>query len=819
MLSNMRMGFIVQKDIILFLIAILVSQNIHSQDGKQASYTSLNIVYEKIYLHIDREVYSPGDDLWFKAYLVSGINNRLLKGYKNIYVQLVDTTSKVLKEILLLSENGIAAGDFKIPNHIEPGKYVVRAYTKYQQNFGNDSYYHKQIRIGSFNTKDAKDQVVDTSLIDLSFYPESGDLVYNAKNCIAFKAMNSKGRGINASGIVMNDLGDTVTFFQTKYLGMGSFYLMPNPERKYFALLNGFPQFRYEFEDIRRTGISMHFADSNEDAILTLARNYADNSNLDLDIIAYHKGVRLFKKKLTLKEFSETITISKSEFPLGISKISVCNNDSLILAERIIFINTVQENHLVLKPDRKSYTQRDSVKIEILLNNKNLLFKNGGLSLAVINKNYLFQRGYSGDIQSYLLLDSELKGSLESPASFFINDVISSPEKINLLLMVQGWRSYLWPQIISNFSRELLYWDDYGLSIQGYVKGLFKDKPVRNGSVSLWPLNMASTFMDTTTDETGHFKFENLFIQDSATITLEARREDGRRNTEILLKYLYTSDTIASDFNYHELSMLIPEISRGFYQSNYSRLSEIRKYAIESGSNWIEEVTITEEIPLNFGDFIRGENLKMYGTPDKSIKITEDDMAFYNLLDYLEANPVSGVRVMGDQISIRGGGTPLFLVDDIAIRSEDAFRDMLNIPMSDIDYIDFMISGAKSALFGSEGAEGAILIYTKIGELSTREHYVKGRISKTVEGFYNPRKFYSPKYEWINPHNPKPDYRPTLHWEPFVFLDKDSFEVKFFTSDFLEDYYVFIQGISDDGVIVVDQCEIHIDSEGGRTIF
>ena len=47
------------------------------------------LVFEKLYLHVDREMYSPGDDIWFKSYLVNGLNNQLIPGYKNIYTELI----------------------------------------------------------------------------------------------------------------------------------------------------------------------------------------------------------------------------------------------------------------------------------------------------------------------------------------------------------------------------------------------------------------------------------------------------------------------------------------------------------------------------------------------------------------------------------------------------------------------------------------------------------------------------------------------------------------------------------------------------------
>ena len=97
------------------------------------------ILYEKLYLHIDREIYSPGDDIWFKSYLVSGINNQLISGFKNIYIQLIAEDGRIINQRLMLSVNGISNNDFHIPDTLSKGQYTIRGFTKYLQNFGEES--------------------------------------------------------------------------------------------------------------------------------------------------------------------------------------------------------------------------------------------------------------------------------------------------------------------------------------------------------------------------------------------------------------------------------------------------------------------------------------------------------------------------------------------------------------------------------------------------------------------------------------------------------------------------------------------------------
>ena len=134
---------------LILLIAIFQTGFLNNifASGKDTLNSSGSILYEKVYLHVDRELYAQGDNIWFKSYLVSGINNKLIPGYKNIYVDLVSDSGKVEMSRLLLSSDGIAHGDFHIYGSVPEGNYVIRAYTKYQKSFGEESYFHKKIMI------------------------------------------------------------------------------------------------------------------------------------------------------------------------------------------------------------------------------------------------------------------------------------------------------------------------------------------------------------------------------------------------------------------------------------------------------------------------------------------------------------------------------------------------------------------------------------------------------------------------------------------------------------------------------------------------
>jgi hypothetical protein len=124
------------------------------QDGAKKITTRLtawskNHVAEKVYLHTDKPVYAAGEDIWFKAYLVSGSNHQLSELSKVLYVDLVDQADSISRSIKLPITNGITWGDFALPDNLPPGNYRLRAYTNYMRNEGPQCFFQKNILIGN----------------------------------------------------------------------------------------------------------------------------------------------------------------------------------------------------------------------------------------------------------------------------------------------------------------------------------------------------------------------------------------------------------------------------------------------------------------------------------------------------------------------------------------------------------------------------------------------------------------------------------------------------------------------------------------------
>jgi hypothetical protein len=107
---------------------------------------------EKVHLHLDKPYYTAGDDIWFKAYVITGPLHRLQPDSGILNVELIDGQDKITQNLKLQLKNGLAYGDFALPDTLPEGNYRIRAYTQYMLNAGNAYMFDKAISIANVIT-------------------------------------------------------------------------------------------------------------------------------------------------------------------------------------------------------------------------------------------------------------------------------------------------------------------------------------------------------------------------------------------------------------------------------------------------------------------------------------------------------------------------------------------------------------------------------------------------------------------------------------------------------------------------------------------
>jgi TonB-dependent SusC/RagA subfamily outer membrane receptor len=820
---------------------------------------------EKIYLHTDKSYYVAGEKIWFRAHLADAAMHIPEAISRYTYVELLDPLDSVLIRVKIRPENGSYHGHMAIPEDTPEGTYEMRAYTSFMQSAGEDYFCTRSIRIGHpqsrsvvTNTKfgfesdrrvSAEFHFTDTGLsafkpetimvrvnngkpmslkadeggragitfsippdskyrvlllesvqdkyryrqyisipvpdddLDVSFYPEGGALLTGTASRVAFKAMRSDGRAADIAGAVYDNAGNKICDFESGHLGMGSLMLLPEEGKSYHVILNAENGTkRFELPPAQGSAYALTCRLLRNRLFIAVLKPAAMISQDTLYLVAHTRGLVHFTALWEPKR--EFIAFHKEQFPSGVMQLLLLDKQKRPLSERLVFINNNDQAQVIFQPDKANYDERALVKNQMKITDPENNPLSGSFSVAVTDDHEV-QTDTTSNILSTLLLTSDLRGKIADPA-FYFRKGAKPAEALELLMLTQGWRRYHVADILSErFARPTTFLE-VGPEISGTVKTLLMGKPAPDIPVTILSLK-GDYFESMNTDSLGHFYFRNGELPDSTSFIVQALEGKGMKRFELIVN--------TDRYPARSLRPLpIENVSRKM-MIQYGEKTE-QKYTFEHGIRniYLDEITVTaDRKPVRKSDY--------YSYADNSI--TEDVIDRFHPSDIrMLLMQLPGVMVSGSKVSIRGQGDPLLVVDGVTMDIADL--DMVNV--YDVAQVDVLKNASNTAVFGSRGGNGVIVIFTKEGKIGFQP---KPFHIKTILplGYQSAAEFYAPKYDTPEtPASKNPDLRTTIHWEPNVRIDSTGVATfSFYTADAETSYSVIIEGLTSNGKII--HCE------------
>jgi len=728
-----------------------------------------------------------------------------------MYVDLVNQDGDSELDQVVPIDNGAADGAIDLPGSLEPGNYMLRAFTDFQKQIGEDAFYYKQVMISkleSFVEGPEQPEGVVAQDIDVAFLPEGGMLLEGHLNTIGVEAIDSFGQGVSVQGAIHNSIGKTAAVFTTGYRGMTSVRFVSDKGESYQASLVAYPDFSYTFSDIVEEGIKIEFERESDDGLhFKVVSNAESLMNRIYYFAIMHHGEEIFYKKFVPKTNALPIRVNKDALPAGINRLVVLDEQLRPVSERLFFSTDYQINEIKIKADKRSYKTRSSVRLR-LADGKELDSQSwSNLSMVVVDEFAINKEDPESNILTCLLLDSELRGHIESPGDYFVDDQeMASVAKLDLLMMTQGWSRYIWSEPEEYMALEAS--EEEGFSISGTVNRVIGKKPATEGTVDLKIYSNDFMHMDEVElDQDGRFRFKDVSFIDSASVFIQARNKRDKLAYEPSLDPIFEeSPGISADYFPQEEAFEYKQAE--IYQKQYDNLQALKEYTLKTGGIFLDEVTIKD-----YRREPEDGHFRIYAKPENSQQISERDITYLNVIDYMQGR-FAGVMVGKDyKISIRGPSgfgprPPLLLLDGTPVNEEV----YLSIPMNDIDRVEVLKNPAETAIFGTRGGSGVVSVFTKKGGITDySDMYIPGTIAEKLAGYSSNREFYSPAYTRDNIEAERPDHRIVLYWSPNIFIEKGVAIVNFYTSDDLSRYSIYVEGITSDGTICLGSSKIEVD--------
>ncbi len=361
---------------------------------------------------------------------------------------------------------------------------------------------------------------------DVQFMPEGGSMVAGLPSRIGYKAIGEDGRGVAITGIVVDKEGKQVAELKSFYRGMGDFTLLPQPGEKYTAqiILPGGASKSYALPEAKASGIvlrvnnEMH-SDSVEVEIS--ASPDLQQSGQSWFLLGKDRGVVCYAAVFDFgKSLHLSKMISKVRFPTGITHFMVLSQSGQPLAERLVYIDQLDELQIHIEPDKAQYASKDSIALHVMVTDHNNQPVKGVFSMAVTDDTQVKTDSLNDEnLLSKILFTSDLKGYVETPA-YYLNPVEPNWQALDDLLLTQGWVNY------EPKSTSLPYAAETEYKVSGIVNNLF-NAPVKKTDIMLFSSH-PSVLMDTITDDKGQFLFDHFPRVDTPVFVLQARNRHGK---------------------------------------------------------------------------------------------------------------------------------------------------------------------------------------------------------------------------------------------------------------------------------------------------
>ena len=441
-----------------------------------------SIPQEQVFVHMDNTCYFLGDTIYYKAYVRRSDTGTPSRLSGVLYAELLNQDGYLVERQQLELQNGQMHGSFVLQDTLYGGYYELRAYTRWQLNWGVTEHPHNKVsEQWFFNKRMAREYYLDydklysrvfpvfdkpqepgdffhemtlrplrrQSKIDetspkpkLQLFPEGGNLVAGVPNRVAFEATSNEGLHLEGKVTVTEGLSNVVAEADIEQRGRGSFVFTPQSGKGYTVTFTGKKgTVKETLPSPDKDGVAIQVINNgagNRTVELKMAGSAASE---ELGMTVMHDGVVLDFQTIPAGT-SASLPLNEEKLKTGVCQVTIYNNVGRVYADRLFFCRESD-----FAPSNLTFSGLSKQPVEPFAP-VNLSVEGGepGATISVsvcdaTHSEYLYD---NGNILTEMLLASEIRGFVENPGYFFEKDDEEHNRALDLLLMIQGWRRYDW---------------------------------------------------------------------------------------------------------------------------------------------------------------------------------------------------------------------------------------------------------------------------------------------------------------------------------------------------------------------------------------
>ncbi|MBF9235858.1 hypothetical protein I2I05_00470 [Hymenobacter sp. BT683] len=742
--------------------------------------------HEKIFLHHDRPVYLSGETMWFKLYAVEGTYCSPLRLSSVAYVEIINAEQQPVLQGKIELKNATGQGSFLLPTSMPAGRYTVRAYTSWMQNAGPEAYFHTSVTVINTLTSSGAG-TKDSSTYDAQFYPEGGNLVQGLPGKVAFKVTDKAGKGIAATGKVLNQSGAVVATFQTQQLGMGTFNLTPTVagQGAYTAVVTlGKNQvLRRLLPQTQDHGYVLRLEDTGADQLTVnvIATTMSPETVFLLAHSRQHPAVAL---QAQLVNGQAAFIVNKTQLLEGVSHFTLFNSARRPLCERLYFQAPKRQLAITARPSKAQYGLRDKVSVQVGTADQHTHFIAANLSMAVYRLDSLTTTQATA-IDRYLWLSSDLKGAVENPDYYFTAPAAEAALAVDNLMLTQGWSRFRWEEVLTATPKPFEHLPEpNGLVVQGHVTRAGTNAPVQGVITYLSSPSRITHLSNSESTADGRVKFEMQQFAGTQNLVLQTAPQ---QDTTLQL-------TVLSPFSKQYASAVGSAFGlTGRFQLDYAK-RHLQAQVQHVFAGQYRNRFVAQPV----------DSLSFFGKPNESYLL--DKYTRFKVLEEVLREYVPGVLVRirkdGFHLAVTDRlnkelfqKNPMVLLDGVPVFNMNKIMAMDPLKIQKLEVVD------ARYFHGVAAYEGIVSFTTYKGNLEGFQLDARALVQE-YEGVQQQREFYAPRYETDQEKQSRlPDLRNLLYWNPELATSSGTTRpVEFYTGDQAGRFLVVVQGLAASGL-------------------
>jgi hypothetical protein len=438
------------------------------------------------------------------------------------------------------------------------------------------------------------------------------------------------------------------------------------------------------------------------------------------------------------------ISLDKKDFPAGIVHFTLFSAEGMPVAERLVFIDDKEPKaRLEVVKSAEVYDHRERAELEFELTDGTGNPLRGDFSVSITDSHVVPSHHDRHNIGTYLLLTSDLPGTIENPGYFFDPGNADRHLLLDMVMTTNGWRRFRWDDVIAGRYPVINYPAGSGHIIDGSVSMLNQNTPV-TAHVMLSSLGDNFFASSQITDEDGRFLFDDIHLHDTTILVLQGslyhERRVQRRERRGLDDTFSPGSSTPGSYNWVELNLDEPEIVPGIVDIAAATVAEeayIEDLMKDQDVDDISKVTADQAMKAYLEDSMRDPELAahlediwqldieeveirrrrpevrttfdraIHGTPFRTKdRIIPDEYPFthtyHNTLEFIRARRPGLIIDNGDVRFISGPTSINNPMGTLILVNGTSGGSIENIPLETISFID-ILRLPQASIYGLDG--------------------------------------------------------------------------------------------------------------------